>query len=134
LIHSKNTEILIYLQNHLLRKHTSVIPSKYPDSIKNDLRINWQKIHYPILIHLPIPFILKSIQKFANESSKAIMIVPKWKGQIWSALVEKFTMSRMAIKNAKNMLIARKNMGKKNMFLLPGQLKAPLLLNISNMK
>jgi hypothetical protein len=38
------------------------------------------------------------------------------------------------IGNAENILIPRKNMGKRNMFLPPGKLETPLLMNISNMK
>jgi hypothetical protein len=33
-----------------------------------------------MLLHPPIPLILKTIQKFANKGSKVILIVPKWKG------------------------------------------------------
>jgi hypothetical protein len=42
--------------------------------------------NYPILIHPPIPLILK-VQKFAKEGTKAIIIVQKWKGQLRSELL-----------------------------------------------
>jgi hypothetical protein len=51
-----------------------------------------------------ILLILKSIQKFGNEGSKAIMIVPKWKGQMWSMLMESFTIFRMKIRNPEDIL------------------------------
>jgi hypothetical protein len=72
----------------------------------------------------------------ATEGSKVILIVPKskWKGQVWSTLVEEFTMSRITLGDPENILIPGKNMGKRNMFLPPGKLEARLLMNISNMK
>jgi hypothetical protein len=54
-----------------------VILSKDLDNIKNFLKIDWRKIHIPILIHPPIPLILKSIQKFMDEKSRKIMISHK---------------------------------------------------------
>jgi hypothetical protein len=114
-------------KNQLLKKYASVIPTKDPDNVKNALRIDWRKFVYPMLLHPPIPLILKTIQKFANEGSKAILIVPKWKGQVWSTLVEEFTMSRITLGDAENVLIPGKNMGKRNMFLPPGKLYLFLL-------
>jgi hypothetical protein len=115
-----------------LKKYESVIPTKDPDNVGNALRIDWKKFTYPMLLHPLIPLILKTIQKFANKGSKAILIVPKWKGQVWSAMVEEFTMSRITLGDAENVLIPGKNMGKRNMFLPPGKLKSRLLMNISN--
>jgi hypothetical protein len=66
-------------KNRLLQKFALVRFRQY----RNALRIDWRKIHVPVSIYLPIPLILKSIQKFADEGSKATMITPKWKGQTW---------------------------------------------------
>jgi hypothetical protein len=60
-------------KNCLLRKYTLVILSKNPHSIGNALKISWQNIHYPVLIHPPIPLILKSIQKLTNEGSEYLI-------------------------------------------------------------
>jgi hypothetical protein len=106
-----------------LKKYASVIPTKDPDNVGNALRIDWRKFVNPVLLHPPIPLILKTIQKFTTEGSKSILIVPKWKGQVWSTLVEEFTMSRITFGNAENILIPEKNMGKRNMFLPPGKLE-----------
>jgi hypothetical protein len=89
-------------KNRLLKKYALVIPTKDPDNIGNALRIDWKRFVYPILLHPLIPLILKTIQKFATEGSKAMLIVPKWKGQVWSTLVEEFTMSRMRCKKCSN--------------------------------
>jgi hypothetical protein len=91
-------------KNRLLQKYASVIPSKDPDNIGNTLRLDWSKIKYPALIHPPIPLILKSIQKFAKEGTKAIIIVPKWRDQVWSELVSQYTLSKINLRKTKNIL------------------------------
>jgi hypothetical protein len=82
-IHSGNmrcyptVEMFASKKNQLLKKYASMIPTKDPDNVGSALRIDWRKFVYPMLLHPPIPLILKTIQKFSNKGSKAILIIPK---------------------------------------------------------
>jgi hypothetical protein len=93
-----------------------------------------EKVRIPHIITSPNSSDSEDYTEVATEGSKVILIVPKWKGQVWSTLVEEFTMSRITLGDAENILIPGKNMGRRNMFLPPGKLKTRLLMNISNMK
>jgi hypothetical protein len=73
--------LLASKKNRHLQKYTSKIHTKNPNNIKNTLKIDWKKFHFLVLIHPPIPLILKNIQKLANEKSKTMMITVKWKVQ-----------------------------------------------------
>jgi hypothetical protein len=68
--------------NKLVKTYVSVIPRKDPDNIGNALRLDWSKIKGPVLLHPPVPLILKVLQKFREEGKIAILIVPSWKGQV----------------------------------------------------
>jgi hypothetical protein len=53
--------------NRLIKTYASVIPRKDPDNIGNALRLDCSKIKNPILLHPPIPLILKILQKFREK-------------------------------------------------------------------
>jgi hypothetical protein len=42
-----------------------------------------------LLIHPPIPLILQALRKFEREGREAVLIVPYWKGQIWTPLLKR---------------------------------------------
>jgi hypothetical protein len=41
-----------------------------------------------LLMHPPIPLILQALRKFEREGKEAVLIVPDWRGQIWTPLVK----------------------------------------------
>jgi hypothetical protein len=53
--------------NRLIKTYALVIPRKDPDNIGNALRLDCSKIKNPVLLHPPIPLILKILQKFREE-------------------------------------------------------------------
>jgi hypothetical protein len=67
-------------RNRLIKTYTSVIPRWDPDNIGNALRLNWENIKGPVLLHPPIPLLLKVLKKFKEEGKIAILIAPAWKG------------------------------------------------------
>jgi hypothetical protein len=69
-------------KNRLTKTYASVIPRKDPDNIRNTLRLNWSNIKGSILLHPPIPLLLKVLKKFYEEGKIAILIAPSWKGQV----------------------------------------------------
>jgi hypothetical protein len=67
-------------KNRLIRTYASVIPRGDSDNIGNALRLDWSKIKGPILLHPPIPLLLKVLRKFKEEGKIAVLIAPSWKG------------------------------------------------------
>jgi hypothetical protein len=48
-------------------------------------------------LHPPIPLIQKTLQKFQQECSLGIIILPDWKGRIWSPLLQHLTMRKIIL-------------------------------------
>jgi hypothetical protein len=59
------------------------------------------------------------------------LIAPFWKGQVWTDLLKKLTISTIPLGRSKNMLIEGKFMVKREFQLPPGNLNAYLLRNSS---
>jgi hypothetical protein len=76
-------------KNRLIQTYASVIPRGDPDNVGNALRLNWANTKGLVLLHPPIPLLLKVLKKFKEEGKIAILIAPSWKGQVWSDLLEK---------------------------------------------
>jgi hypothetical protein len=108
-----------------------VIPGKDPDCLGNAMRMNWSLVPSP-LIFLPVGIILPVLRKFESEGKSVLMIVPKWKGQVWSPLLDKLTVNSCVPGNAEDILIAGKRMIKRNRQLPPGFMEARLLKNTLN--
>jgi hypothetical protein len=69
-------------KNRLIRTYASVIPRWDLDNVGNALRLNWKNIKGPVLLHPPIPLLLKVLKKFKEEGKIVILIAPAWKGQV----------------------------------------------------
>jgi hypothetical protein len=108
-----------------------VISRKNPNNIGNALRLDWSRIKGPILLHPPIPLILKVLQRFREEGKIAILIVSSWKGQVWSSLLKSLTISTIPLGKSKNVLRKEKAMKRRDLQLAPGSLNAHLLRNAS---
>jgi hypothetical protein len=118
-------------RNRLIRTYASVIPQWDPENLGNALRLNWANIKGPILLHPPIPLLLRVLKKFKEEGKIAILIAPAWKGQVWSDLLERMTISTIPLGKSENALIPGKMMKKRELHLPPGNLNAYLLRNSS---
>jgi hypothetical protein len=70
-------------RNRLTRTYASVILRGDPDNVGNVLRMNWKNVKGPVLLHPPIPLLLKVSKKFKEKGKIAILIAPAWKGQVW---------------------------------------------------
>jgi hypothetical protein len=118
-------------KNRLIRTYALVIPRNDPDNIGNTLRLNWSNIKGPVFLHPPIPLLLKVLRKFQEEGKIAILIAPSWKGQVWTDLIKKLTISTIPLGKSKNVLSKGRTMIKRELQLLPGNINAYLLRNLS---
>jgi hypothetical protein len=84
-------------KNRLVRMYVSVIPRKDLDNIGNALRLNWSNIKGLVLLYPLIPLLLKVLKKFQEEGKIAILIAPSWKGQVWTDLLKKLTISTIPL-------------------------------------
>jgi hypothetical protein len=82
-----------------------------------------------LLIHLPIPLILKALSKFEGEGREAVLIVPDWKGQIWTPLLKKLSVQKLVLGDAEVVLEKGPDMKKKELALPPGNIAMYLLKN-----
>jgi hypothetical protein len=82
-----------------------------------------------LLIHPPIPLILKALRKFEREGKEAVLIVPGWKGQIWTPLLKRLSVQKLVLGDAEVVLEKGPNMKKKELALPPGNIEMYLLKN-----
>jgi hypothetical protein len=73
-----------------------------------------------LLIHPPIPLILQALRKFEREGKEAVLIVPDWKGQIWTPLLKRFSVQKLVLGDAEVVLEKVPDMKKKELALPPG--------------
>jgi hypothetical protein len=57
-----------------------------------------------LLIHHPIPLILKALRKFEREGKVAVVVVPDWKGQIWTPLLKRMSVQKLVLGDAEDIL------------------------------
>jgi hypothetical protein len=82
-----------------------------------------------LLIHLPIPLILKALRKFEKEGNTAVVIVLDWKGQIWTPLLKRMSVQKLVLGDSKIFLEKGPDMKKKELSLPPGYIAMYLLKN-----
>jgi hypothetical protein len=82
-----------------------------------------------LLIHPPIPLILQALRKFEREGREAILIVPDWKGQIWTPLQTRLLVQKLVLGEAEVVLEKGPDMKKKELALPPGNIAMYLLKN-----
>jgi hypothetical protein len=74
-----------------------------------------------LLIHPPIPLILKALRKFEKEGSTAVVVVPDRKGQIWTPLLKRMSVQKLILGDAEFVLEKGPDM-KKELSLPPGNI------------
>jgi hypothetical protein len=62
----------------------------------------------PVLLHPQILLLLKVLRKFQKEGKTIILIAPSWKGQVWTDLLKKLTVSTIPLGKSENVLIKGK--------------------------
>jgi hypothetical protein len=82
-----------------------------------------------LLIHPPIPLILPALRKFEREGKEAVLVVPDWKGQIWTPLLKKLSVQKLILGDAEVVLEKGPDMRKKELALPPGNIAMYLLRN-----
>jgi hypothetical protein len=66
----------------------------------NAMHLIWKVL----LIHPPIPLILKTLRKLEKEGSTAVVVVPDWKGQIWTPLLKRLAVQKLVLGDAEVVL------------------------------
>jgi hypothetical protein len=94
-------------------------------------QLDWSNIKGPVLLHPPIPLLLKVLKKFQEEGKIVTLIAPSWKGQVWTDLLKKLTISTIPLGKSENFLIKGKAIVKRDLQLPPENLNAYLLRNSS---
>jgi hypothetical protein len=79
------------------------------------------------LIHPPIPLIVRCLRKLQEEEGKGVMILPAWKGQVWTNLIERMTVRRVNLGESKRILVPGKLMLRCGTELPPGTMVMCLL-------
>jgi hypothetical protein len=82
-----------------------------------------------LLIHPPIPLILKVLRKFEREGRVAVVVVPDWKCQIWTPLLKRLAVQKLVLGDTEVVLEKGPDMKKKELSLPPGNIAMYLLKN-----
>jgi hypothetical protein len=77
----------------------------------------------------PIPLILKALRKFEREGKEAVLVVPDWKGQIWTPLLKKLSVQKLVLGDAEVVLEKGPDMKKKELALPLDNIAMYLLKN-----
>ncbi|KAH7816687.1 uncharacterized protein MONOS_8423 [Monocercomonoides exilis] len=70
---------------------------------KDGLAADWGRD--VVLLHPPIPLIVPCLKKARAEKTRAIILLPAWKNQVWSQLFEEMETHRVVWKDAKKVLL-----------------------------
>jgi hypothetical protein len=71
--------------------------------IGNAMHLIWPSDRV-LLIHPPIPLILKALRKFEREERVAVVVVPDWKGQICTPLLKRLAVQKLVLGDAEDVL------------------------------
>jgi hypothetical protein len=93
--------------------------------VRDAMTIPWNN-GLPFL-HPPIPLIGRCLQKVLQEGVPAVMVIPHWRGQSWSVLLQKMTTQEVVLGKAEEVLIPGNQMEEKGDKLPPGFMAAHLL-------
>jgi hypothetical protein len=94
--------------------------------VRDALSIPWGE-GMPYL-HPPIPLVSKCLQKILRENVPAVLVLPDWKGQGWSVLLQKMTHNSVYLGRSEDVLTPGHQMQVKGDKLPPGTMAAHLLL------
>jgi ribonuclease HI len=94
--------------------------------VRDSLSIPWGE-GMPYL-HPPIPLVSRCLRKILRENVPAVLVLPHWKGQSWSVLLNRMTHDSMVLGKSDDVLIPGRQMQTKGDKLPPGNMAAHLLL------
>jgi hypothetical protein len=80
-------------------------------------------------MHLPISLILKVLQKLEREGGTGILVVPDWKGQVWSPIVRPLSVQKIVLGDAEQLFEKEAQIKKKELYLLLREIDTYLLKN-----
>jgi hypothetical protein len=94
---------------------------------RNAMNMSWTD--GTVLLHPPIPMITRVLVKVQTDHARAILIVPAWRGQIWSPLLRTLTVKGpVVLGKCEELLEMGPGMKAKRAALPPGLLAASVLL------
>jgi ribonuclease HI len=100
--------------------------AKDQTGVRDALSIPWSQ-GLPFL-HPPIPLVARCLRKILEENVAAVIVLPHWKGQSWSVLLQRMTAQQMILGKSDDVLRPGKQMTEKGDKIPPGYLAAHLLL------
>jgi hypothetical protein len=94
--------------------------------VRDALSIPWTQ-GLPFL-HPPVPLVARCLRKILEENVPAVIVLPHWRGQSWSVLLQRMTAKQMILGRSDDVLLPGKQMTEKGDKIPPGYLSAHLLL------
>ncbi|KAA6388973.1 MAG: hypothetical protein EZS28_015499 [Streblomastix strix] len=94
----------------------------------NGYSFSWSQIN-PYL-HPPISEILKVLRKVREDNAEAVLVIPSWKGQVWSRWIEEMKIAEVDLGEGNECLEMGKLMKDLHQQLPPGRMKAVRLTNM----
>lgn len=67
------------------------------------LNVNWKG--EVVLVHPPIPLILRALEKISKERPTAVVLLPAWKGQVWEEKLKAMASELVIIPSAERVLL-----------------------------
>jgi hypothetical protein len=90
--------------------------------IRDGMSVSWKE--FVPFLHPPISLIGRCLRKILTENTAAVLVLPHWKGQSWSTLLDKMSKHEFIIGKSQNVLQAGKIMNRKGDKLPPGYIVA----------
>ena len=100
--------------------------SKDPHALAQDaLAQNWSRMLG--LLHPPLPLLPRCLAKVREEKATAVVILPTWRGMLWSSTLQAMTVKKMVIGWSEEVLVMGPRMRKNGSKLPPGKIQAVLV-------
>ncbi|KAA6392864.1 MAG: putative reverse transcriptase [Streblomastix strix] len=113
--------------NKRLRSYCNLLPDHQAYAV-NGYSFNWSQIN-PYL-HPPISQILKVLRKVRDDNAEAVLVIPSWKGQVWSRWIEEMKIAEVDLGESNECLEMGKLMKDLHQQLPPGRMKAVRLTSM----
>jgi hypothetical protein len=111
-------------QNHKCPRYVTVEKDAEAHA-RNAFALEWRGCC--VLIHPPIPLILRCVRKVIQDQTLAVMVVPAWVGQPWSTLLSQIALRQVDLGQAKDILQPGPWMQQTGLQLPPGTLRMCLV-------
>jgi hypothetical protein len=73
------------------------------------------------LLFPPIKLILRTLMKIARDKATALVILPRWRGQVWSNLQKRLTVEEVRLGKSEKILQVGARMDLDHLKLPPGE-------------